>query len=381
MKVFITGGTGFVGRHLVRQLVASGHDVQALAGNRAADSALRILGATPVPGHVTDRASLEGAMGGCDVVYHLPNTQWVTSEDSERVQTQIVAGTQHTLGAAFDLNIPRIVFFSNVSVYGDTNGQLVDETYVPSRPPAGEIPQALWHAHFDVAQQLTRQGAPIVTVMPGEIYGPGETGWLANLMRRFYRGSLPVIPAPETTFTYTYVKDVVRGAILAAEKGRIGESYCLTGPAVPLGELIEFWAQLTGRRAPSISMSARSLRAMPLLVDTVIDETLRDMLGGTYMASSDKARRELGWSTQPMQPTTLETFEWIAATEPADRWEKRRHTGLLALVGVAGVGAAWLLARPKSRPSAATLLPDATPPNGLLVDEPAADESPDALVE
>jgi nucleoside-diphosphate-sugar epimerase len=329
----------------VRLLLDQGHEVHALAASRSEERALHTLGATPVPGDVTDRASLEAAMAGCDTVFHAANQQLLPGDDPWQAQTRIVAGTQNTLGAAHDLDIPHTVFVSAISIFGDTQGKLVDETYVPPQPPAAEVARALWRAHYEVALPLIAQGAPITIVMLGAVYGPGDTGWTANLMRRFYRGSLPVVPAPETTLTYAYVEDVVKGCILAAEKGRLGETYCLTGPAIPLGELVEFWSRLTGRRAPAISLSTRALQTMTPFLDTAADHELLTYLGGTYMARSDKARDELGWKTQPMQPTTLETFEWIAATEPASSWEKDRHLSLIVAGGVVGLLLLWLFAR------------------------------------
>jgi nucleoside-diphosphate-sugar epimerase len=336
MKVFLTGGTGFIGQHLAQTLVQQGHDVRILVGNRAEERAARAIGATPMPGDVTDRASLLASMAGCEAVFHAANHALAAGDDPASAPTRIVTGTQHTLGAAHDLDIPRIVFLSSISIFGDTGGELVDETFVPAQPPPGEIGRALWRAHYEVALPLLEAGAPIITVMPGVVYGPGDTGWPARLMRRFYRGALPVVPAPETTLTYAYVEDVARGCVLAAERGRIGESYCLTGPAVPLGELVEFWARLTGRRAPALSLSAHTLQTVTPLFEAVADSELAASLGGTTTAHAYKARQELGWTTQPMQPTTLETFEWIAATEPADTWEKRRHWGY-GLAAVAGL--------------------------------------------
>ncbi len=352
MKAFVTGGTGFIGQRLVRLLVDQGHAVRALAESQSEEQTLRLLGATPVPGDVTDSGSLRAGMVGCDTVFHAANQAYTATDDAWQAQTKIVTGTRNTLAAAHGVGIARILFLSSISVFGDTRGHLVDETYVPAQPPAGEIGHALWRAHYEVALPLVEQGAPIITVMPGAVYGPGDTGWVAQFMRRFYRGSLPVVPAPETTLTYAYVDDVARGCILAAEKGRTSETYCLTGPAVPLGELVDFWARLTGRSAPSISLSTRTLQAITPMIDTLADRELAGYLGGTYMARSDKARTSLGWTTQPMQPTTLETFEWIAATEPADLWEKRRHTGVLTAAAVAGLLVLWLLLRRDDRQSA-----------------------------
>ncbi|MEZ4516110.1 MAG: NAD-dependent epimerase/dehydratase family protein [Chloroflexota bacterium] len=344
MKAFVTGGTGFIGRHLVRLLVEQGHDVLALAGDRPAEQTLRTLGATPVPGEVSNTSFLQAGMAGCDTVFHAANHQIAGSaEDALQASSQIVTGTRNTLSSAFELGIPRIVYIGSTIVFGDTQGHLVDETYTPAQPPHGEIGRAMWRAHYEVVLPLIEQGAPIIIAMPGSVYGPGDTGWMAHLMRRFYRGSLPLVPAPETTLTYAYVEDVVRGCILAAEKGRPGEAYCLTGPAIPLGELLEFWSQLTGRRAPSVSLSWRTLQSITPVLDTMAGNELAAYLGGTYTASSDKARNELGWSIRSIQTTTLETFEWIAATEPADTWENRRHLGFLALGGAVGLLALWFL--------------------------------------
>lgn len=344
MRAFVTGGTGFLGKQIVRLLVQQGHEVRALSESRVADQTLRVLGATPVPGDVTDRTALAAGMAGCNTVIHAANPHFASSGDGQAA-TMIVTGTRNTLEAAHDLDIPRIVFVDSVAIFGDTQGQLVNETYTPPGPPEGQIARALWDAYYEVALPLVEQGAAIITVLPGAMYGPGDTSWLDGLMRRFYRGTLPVVPAPETTLTYAYGEDVALGCILAAEKGRPGELYCLTGPAVPLGELVEFWAQITGHRPPPISLSARTLQTVTPVIDAGTQSELVAYLGGTYTARSDKARRELGWTTRPMQTTTKETFEWIAATEPADVWEKRRHTGFLVAAGIAGLLLLWLWLR------------------------------------
>lgn len=350
MNAFVTGGTGFIGQHLVRLLVRQGHAVRALATSRAEEKTLRALGAIPVPGDVTDRASLQAGMVGVDTVFHAANHHLAATENTPTAQTKIVAGTQHTFGAAHDLGVPRIVFVSDLSILGDTGDEAVDETYVPAQPPAGAIGRSLWRAHTEVMLPLLAQGAPIVTVMPGQVYGPGDTGWVAQLMRRFYRGSLPVVPAPETTLTYGYVEDIAQGCILAAERGDPAQTYFLVGPAVPLGELVAFWGRLTGRRGPALSLSLSSLQAITPVFDAAASNEMAPLLGGSTIGRADKARLQLGWTTRAMQPTTLETFEWIAATEPADTWEKRRHLGLGLAGALVALVLLWLLLRRKDQP-------------------------------
>jgi dihydroflavonol-4-reductase len=155
---------------------------------------------------------------------------------------------------------------------------------------------------------------------------------------------LPILPGPESVVTYAYVDDIAEGHILAAEKGRVGESYILAGPAVPLGEMVDFWAQLTGKRPPAAAIPARFVsrlaplagRLQPALsLPQAFSEDLIRVLGVSYAGRSDKARAELGWRPRPLQTGMRETFEWIAATEPADAGEReKRAAGLMLLAAI-----------------------------------------------
>lgn len=315
MKAFVTGGSGFIGRQLVRNLVSRGYEVQALARSQASALALRNLGAAIVPGDVRDRESMRAAMRGSDVVYHLAFACPYDPVAGHETEAVTVGGALNVLELAWELDVPRIVFSSTLAVYGDTHGAMIDESYYSGGPFDPEADKTRWRAHYEVADLLSRQGAPITIVVSGSTFGPGDTGWLATLMRRFLRGKLRAVPAPETTHTYAHVEDVAIGHILAAEKGRAGETYFLTGPAIPLNELVDFWAQLTGRPGPSLSVPEPLSRALPGGSEGA---ELRDMLGVTYAGRSDKAREELGWRTRPLQTGMLDTFEWIEATEPLD---------------------------------------------------------------
>ena len=181
--------------------------------------------------------------------------------------------------------------------------------------------------------------------MPGAVYGPGDTSWLAEAMRLFHRGLMPLVPGPESIVTYAYVDDVAEGHILAAEKGRVGESYILAGPAVPLGEMVDFWAQLTGKRPPAARVPTRLVRPLApaaarlqpaLSLPQLFGEDMVRMMGVSYAGRADKARAELGWRPRPLQTGMLDTFEWIAATEPADAgMREKRAAGLILLAALA----------------------------------------------
>ncbi len=354
MKAFVTSGTDFTSRHLVRLLRNRGYDVYGLAETRRDAQVLQTLGAHAVPGSITDADSMREAMAGSDVVFHTASWHDEGPAGRSQAETVNVSGTRTVLELAHELGVPRIIYTSSVAIYGDTEGELVAESYTPAGPPANEFGRTKWLAHHEVVLPLIKQGAPITIVLPGVVYGPGVSGWLASLMRLFYRGLLPVVPAPETTLTYAYVEDVAEGHILAAEKGAVGESYILAGPAISLGELVEFWAHLTGKRAPAGGVSAGVVqgvapavgRAQPLFsLAPVLTEEVLSVLGSTNIARSDKARAQLGWQTRAIQSGMTETFEWIAASEPVEPLEREKRMATITLVAGAALFLWWLLRR------------------------------------
>lgn len=351
MIAFVTGGTGFIGRRLVRELLAGGYQVRALARSPRSMAIVEGLGATAVPGNILDEASLQVGMEGCDVVFHLAAAR--PGRDASWPQAEIVNvdGARNVLRLAHALGVPKIIYASTVNVFGDTHGQSVHEDYFYAGPFRNEYDRTKWLAHYKVAQPLIEKGAPIVIVLPGGVYGPGDTGFLAEAMRFFYRG-VPFAPGPETTLTYTYVDDVAQGFVLAAAKGQIGESYILAGPAIPLGEMMDFWSHLTGRPAPPARVPAGLLRPLAPLMEAVepfvrapavFSPQALSILGTTSLARSDKARAELGWQTRPLQTGMLETFEWIAETEAA-RGETAVMDACLRQTAVVVLAAGLLLA-------------------------------------
>ncbi|WP_420645574.1 NAD-dependent epimerase/dehydratase family protein [Candidatus Leptofilum sp.] len=355
MKAFVTGGSGFIGQHLVKKLVARGDTVHALARSEESANFLRQLGAVVFMGDITDAASLRPAMEGCDVVFHVAAWYKVGASDSSQAESINVGGTRRVLRQAHELGIPKIVYTSTIAVFGDTQGQLVDETYYKEGPFLTEYDRTKWLAHYKVAMPLIEKGAPIIIVMPGAVYGPGDSSIVAQTMRLFYRG-LPALPGSDLTLTYAHVDDIAEGHLLAAAKGTVGESYILTGPAIPLNEMVDFWAHLIGRKPPSFRLAGRPLRKFAPVVGAVgsvlplpelFSEEAVGSLGATYMARSDKARAELGWTTRPLQTGLLETFDWIARTEPQETSAPERKWAGYALLAAAVLFLLWYLGRKK----------------------------------
>lgn len=359
MKAFVTGGTGFIGRVLVQKLIDRGDEVVALARSDSGIAGLEAVGARVVRGDITDVASMREGMEGCDVVFHLAGWYKLGAADWWQAETINVGGTRKVLRLAHELGIPRIVYASTLAIYGDTGGELVDESHQGSPPFLTEYDRTKWLAHYKVALPMIEQGAPVIVVMPGGVYGPGDTSIIGQMMEAFYKGQTPILPGPETTLTYAHVEDVAEGFILAAEKGVPGESYILAGPAIPLGEMIDFWAQLTGKRAPLLRIPADLVKPLAPVVGFV-EQILplpsmysRDAtatLGATYTGRADKARAELGWETRSLQAGMAETFRHIAAMPPEPSANPADEPAVkAALFAAAALFVLWRLGRRRAR--------------------------------
>ncbi len=363
MKAFVTGGAGFIGRHVVRKLLDRNYEVVALARSPESAATLSGMGADVIHGDITNMASMREGMMGSDLVFHMAGMYAIGGVDREEMEIVNVGGTRKVLRLAYELDVPKIVYTSTVNVFGDTEGVYVDEAYRADGPFRTEYDRTKWLAHYKVALPLIEKGAPIVIAMPGPVYGPGDHSIVADMMRLFYRG-FPAVPGPDTVATFTHVDDVAEGHVLVAEKGRVGETYILTGPAIPLGEMMDFWSHLTGKSAPNLRLPSSLLRASAPLIDVASSFTDLNsafskegtaFVGATYMARSDKAREELGWHTRSLQTGMLKTFEWIAETEDARKTNlvrrREEQVARLALFTAVLLLIAWLFSRRRKNKS------------------------------
>ncbi len=322
MKVFVTGGTGFIGGTVVRQLRARGDDVVALVRNPAKGAALEDLGCTLVAGDLNDERAIRAGMEGCDAAIHAAAVYEVGIPASERrsMREANVGGTERVLGAALEAGIGKVVYVSTVGAFGNTHGQVVDESYEnPADNFTSEYEKTKWEAH-QVAKKLIAEGLPCVIVQPGGVYGPGDTSSIGVMLDQFLDGKMPLIPFPELGMCLAHVEDVAAGILLALDKGKAGEAYVLSGPVTTIREAIGVVAAETGRKAPKHALPTALMKAMvPIgpLVGKLMGQppNLRELIssadGVTFWASHEKATRELGY-----QPRGLEEgFHDLLAAE------------------------------------------------------------------
>jgi nucleoside-diphosphate-sugar epimerase len=358
MKTFITGGTGFIGSHVVKKLIERGHEVYALTRSEKSATALESLGAKPVWGDITDRESMREGMKNSEAVFHLAAWYKFGARDWQQAEGINVGGTRNVLELAFELGVPKIIYTSTIAVFGDTKGRLVDETYrMPEGPFLTEYDRTKWIAHYEIALPLIEKGAPIIIVQPGAVYGPGDTSLIGQMMNAFYHGWLTFFPGPETTLTYAHVDDIAEGHLLAMEKGKIGESYVIAGPALQFREVVSLWAKVSGKRQPIAYIPTRFLHPLAPLARTLgrilsmpemFSADSVNILGATYTAHANKAVTELGWKPRPVEDGFRDTFAWIAEKHNQQRQqalnptESRRRSRIIML-GVITLGASWLI--------------------------------------
>lgn len=319
---FVTGGTGFIGSRLISLLVARGVEVRALARSQAGIEKVKALGAVPVQGDVTDPQSMKEAMRGCDVVFHVAAMYEVGARYARQMETVNVDGARNVFETALEVGIPRIVFTSTVAVHGDTKGKVVDETHqVPFEEFKSSTlyEQTKWRAHYEVALPMIGQGVPIVIVESGGVYGPEDHSVLGDLLTMYVRG-LRVLLDRDTAITFVYVDDVAEGHILAAEKGRLGESYIMGYQPFTFGQFADLWPKASGR--PKVLFKIPSVLVRPwwplmALIEKVIplpallsSEAVRSV-GTTWLGSCKKAQEELGWKPRPIEEGLKLTFDWL----------------------------------------------------------------------
>ena len=316
MKYFITGTTGFIGARVARQLIEAGDEVVAIARNPAKAGELADLGATIHQGDVTEKESMRAAMAGADGVFHIAGWYKIGVRDKRDGQKINVEGTRNVLELMRELGIRKGVYTSTLAINSDTHSRLADESYRFEGQHLSEYDRTKAEAHR-IAEQFVAAGLPLVIVMPGLVYGPGDTSSVRTTLIQYLQRKLPIIPR-QTAFSWAHVDDIARGHILAMRQGKPGESYIIAGQTSTLEDAMVLAEQITGVPAPRLRASPGLLKAMAALISVVewvvpvpdeySAEYLRINAGPTYIGDNAKARRELGYNPRGLREGLAETL-------------------------------------------------------------------------
>jgi dihydroflavonol-4-reductase len=321
--IVVTGGAGLVGRAVVRVLRERGDIVTALVRDPRRAPFLADLGADVVESDLSDVGELAGNLRGADGVIHAAGSYRIGIPKSERgaMWDANVGATTRLLDAAESAGTPRIVYVSTGNVYGNTHGVSVDETY---RRDLAEgflswYDETKYGAH-EVAEQRIVDGAPIVIVLPSQVYGPGDRSSFGEQVRLAHGGKLRYQALTGVRVGFVHADDLANGIVAALDRGTVGARYNLSGPETSLAEVEAIAARLGGHRMPSLRLPDPLLRVIAPIGGLVGQPNLREVVaasaGVTYLLSADKARSELGFTTRDIETGVRDTFG--AAGSPLD---------------------------------------------------------------
>ena len=334
----MTGGTGFVGANVVRELLAEGATVRVLARAGSDRRALAGLSVEVVDGDLLDPASLGRAARGVETVFHVAADYRLWVPDPEILFRINVDGTRSMLEAATHGGARRIVYTSTVGALGIPRDGVpgTEETPVSLGDMVGPYKVSKFLAE-QVALEMARAGAPVVVVNPSAPVGPWDvkptpTG---QMIVDFMRGKM--FASLDTGLNLVHVRDVARGHLLAARRGRLGEKYILGHANLPLREIFGLLAEITGRRPPRLTVpyavawlgaaclegGARLTRRAPRVPLTAVRMARKRM----YFSAA-KAVRELGLPQTEIRQALREAVAWF-------RESRYAGDGRLARVGTA----------------------------------------------
>ncbi len=318
-RIVVTGGGGFIGGSIVRQLAARGDHVVALVRDPAKAASLAGPNVELVASDLSDVAALAEQLRGADGLIHAAGSYKVGIPASERpaMWDANVGTTERVLAAAALAGTPRIVYVSTVGIFGDTHGQRVDETYRRD-PKDGFLSwydETKFRAH-EVAEAEIASGLPIVIAQPGQVYGPGDHTGISKILGNAYSGTLRYLALAEVALDMTHVDDTAAGIIAALDRGRVGEAYVVAGEPHTLKSAVAVAARVGGHRPPRMTVPTGLLSAIAPVNDRLggmpgMPANLRESIAtarASYLASHDKATRELGFAPRSLEQGIVATF-------------------------------------------------------------------------
>ncbi|MDR2172243.1 MAG: NAD-dependent epimerase/dehydratase family protein [Planctomycetaceae bacterium] len=324
-RIFVTGGTGFIGSKLTRELVGRGYWVNVLTRNLDKISGGKIEGVNYVCGDITDIESVRRGMSGCKYVFHLAAYAKGWARDVRTYDEVNIFGARNVFDVVLELGVERVVWTSTVVTFGPTLlGEIGDEELQRLNDNFFTEYERSKTKMERQALSMAAEGLPLVIVNPTRVYGPGElseSNTVTQLISMIRRGRMPVVLNHGINIgNYVYVDDVVNGLLLAMERGRVGERYILGGENIMLSELFKIVDKVDG-----VKRFRWGIYYLTPFMIAYISEWLAKMFGiypfftpgwlKTFLAnwafSSNKAEKELGYKPISLEEGIKKTCNWL----------------------------------------------------------------------
>jgi dihydroflavonol-4-reductase len=317
---FVTGGTGFVGLNMVKELMIRGWDVTALHRPSSDLTLLKRFRPKLAMGELSDANSLRAAIPpGTDTVFHVAgNTNMWRGGNAQQTRDN-VEGTRNLVEAALAKQVRRLVVTSSISAYGPVDGEITEATPSLAENARVNYQKTKWQAQ-ELARAAIPKGLEVVIMQPGAIMGPYDIGTWSRLFAMVRDDKLPGVPP--SLLTFTHVREVVAAHIAAADKGQSGGSYLLGGENKTMMQLVKEISGLLGKPAPQKETSMALLRAIAVLGDFAsrftgkeppITPEMASLMSRRVSTASAKAQRELCYRVVPLKDMVKDCYDWMVA--------------------------------------------------------------------
>ena len=324
--VLVTGGSGFIGQHLVATLVASGRQTRVLDLRPPGRA---VANAQYVKGSVLDSALVDQALEGVDEVYHLAGLpgMWVARKgDFHAVNCR---GTDIVISAARKRGVARFLHCSTESILfrsspAEEGG--VEDTLLTADDMPGPYTRSKLLAER-LAMEAAASGFPVVIASPTMPIGPHDhnltppTAMLRRFLGKRFQFYLDFV------LNLVDVRDVAAGLVLAMERGKVGRRYILGGESIPLKKLLEYLAVISGQDSVRIPVPGAIAEATAAIMEFMADHVTRTPPSATPEAvrialrstalSTERAQRELGYAPRPIESALRETIAYLTQTHAA----------------------------------------------------------------
>ncbi|HRI53104.1 MAG TPA: NAD-dependent epimerase/dehydratase family protein [Pseudomonadota bacterium] len=316
MKVFVTGGNGFIGSAVVRLLIAGGHQVRCLLRQSSQTERLAELPYERVEGDIRDAAAVARGLEGCGAVIHLASLSAWDLIDSPLMDEVVEGGTRNVLAAATARPGTRVVFVSSIlAINGSAAPYPFDETATWTLDERELIYSRSKRQAEALCQDAVKAGADVVIVNPGEVYGPHDTALITACNLIDFAKSSPVLVCDGGT-SVVHVDDVALGVVRAMERGRRGERYILGGENLTIKQLAEHCLSLLGQKKTILKFPNSIIRAVAaagkkLHLPLPFNPHVIPYATRYWFMDAGKAQRELGVSFRSARDTLAPTLAWL----------------------------------------------------------------------
>src|ERR1700744_5360301 len=319
--VLVTGASGFVGAAVARAALARGFRVKVLMRPTASRANVEGLDVEIVAGDMRDAASMIAAMQGARYLFHVAADYRLWARDPSEIARNNLDGAKATMTGALKAGVERVVYTSSVAALKPGHGDAVDETsrHTPDSV-IGAYKLSKLLAEREVERMIAQEGLAAVMVAPSTPIGPRDikptpTG---RIIVEAAAGRMPAFV--DTGLNLVHVDDVAEGHFLALERGRIGENYILGGADVTLAQMLADIAALSKRRAPKVKLPRGPLFPLAFAAEAVARVTGKEpfltadalrMSRYHMFFSSEKAKRELGFTARPYHDGLKDALGWF----------------------------------------------------------------------